>query len=105
MAQGIMEPTPFKITCSNCKVDLKIDMPGLILILPVTVLMFLAVLAAAAWLVFLQQYVLAVVLGFGSLAMLFCLEFVYGLLIFTYASFTPKEQIFDLEEEDVVEWE
>lgn len=105
MVQAFWEPTPYKVTCGSCRTDLKISMPGLDFILPCTVVLFLGVLAAAGLLFLLKKFVLAAAVGVGAFVMLFCLEFVYGLFIFTYATFTPKQIVYVEEIEEYEEEE
>jgi hypothetical protein len=90
--QALRAPTPFRIRCARCRTKLRVRFPGLVGAF--VGLSFVAALFGgyAGYLVATRHWAQAVILLLTLLIGLLVLEVLTGLLLFTYAEFTPIDQ-------------
>ncbi len=91
---GFKAMTPFTIRCPQCKARLKVVFPRLGLIFAAIVVAFLGAEAIGAKLLLTQRITPVQFLGVngGLVVGWLALEIVLGVLLFTYASFVPREK-------------
>ncbi len=90
---GFKAPTPFTIQCPQCKAKLKTVFPGLPFIFAVVILFFLNVSGGSLILLFARRLTVLQffeIIG-GLLLLWLVLEIIFGIILFTYASFTPRK--------------
>jgi hypothetical protein len=91
---GFKAMTPFTIRCPQCKARLKVVFPRLGLIFTVIVVCFLGAEGCAATLLLTQRMTTMqfLALNGGLVVAWLALEIVLGILLFTYASFVPRQK-------------